>query len=85
MKYKEFIVAVAIQSKKSKVPTDFRFETTRIMIDLNKVIWCKEYFHEATDEFNGDYTDIFVSGQDKQMTLQINYDDFKKLLKSNKA
>ena len=84
MKYKEFIVALAIQSKRSKVPTDFRFETTKIMLDINKVIWCKQYFHEATDEFKHDYTDIFVEGQDKQMTLQISYEEFKKLLKARK-
>tara|TARA_R110002012_G_scaffold3265_1_gene15220 strand:+ start:6286 stop:6543 length:258 start_codon:yes stop_codon:yes gene_type:complete len=85
MRYKEFIVALAIQSKKSKVPTDFRFETTKIMLDLDKVIWCKQYFHEATDEFNDDYTNIFVDGQNDEMTLQVNYDDFKKLLKNNKG
>tara|TARA_R110001592_G_scaffold85153_8_gene251543 strand:+ start:15035 stop:15292 length:258 start_codon:yes stop_codon:yes gene_type:complete len=85
MKYKEFIVALAIQSKKSKVPTDFRFETTKIMLDLNKVIWCKQYFHEATDKFNDDYTNVFIDGQNDEMTIQINYDDFKKILKNNKG
>jgi len=85
MRYKEFIVAIAIQSKHSKVPTDFRFENTKIMIDLDQVVWCKQYFHEATDMFKDDYTDIFINGQNEPITLQINYDDFKKLLKIKKA
>ena len=48
---KEYIAAVEIQSLKSKVPTDFRFEETKICIDLDKVVWFKEYFHVATDKF----------------------------------
>ena len=84
MRYKEFIVAIAIQSKYSKIPTDFRFENTKIMIDLDKVVWCKQYFHEATDEFKNDYTDVFIDGQSEAITLQHNYADFKKLLKIKK-
>ena len=84
MRYKEFIVAIAIQSKHSKIPKDFRFENTKIMIDLDKVVWCKQYFHEATDEFKDDYTDVFIDGQSEAITLQHNYADFKKLLKNKK-
>ena len=47
--------------------------------------WCKQYFHEATDMFKDDYTDVFISGQTEAITLQVNYGDFKKLLKSKKV
>jgi len=82
-KYKEYTVAIAIQSKHSKVPTDFRFENTSIMLDLDQVIWCKQYFHEATDKFKDEYTDILIFGQSKPITLKINYEKFKKQLKQN--
>lgn len=48
---KEYTAAVEIQSLKSKVPTDFRFEETKISVDLTKVVWFKEYFHVATSKF----------------------------------
>lgn len=82
---KEYIAAVAVQSLKSKVPTDFRFEETKISIDLNKVIWFKEYFHRATDKFQRTHTEVLLFGQSEPIILVIGYEDLKKdINKKNK-
>jgi hypothetical protein len=81
MAKKEFTLALAIQSKHSKVPTDFRFENTRITLELDDVSYFKEYFHHATDKHQKDYTDVLLKGSSNPVTLKIGYDDFKELFK----
>lgn len=75
---KEYIAAVEIQSRKSKVPTDFRFEQTKICIDLSKVVWFKEYFHVATDKFQNTHAEVLLFGQSKPIILVIGYEELKK-------
>ena len=70
---KEYIAAVEVQSRKSKVPTDFRFEETKIRIDLNKIVWFKEYFHVATNKFQDSHTEVLLFGQSKPIILVICY------------
>ena len=84
-KMKEYTAAVAIQSLKSKVPTDFRFEETKICIDLSKIVWFKEYFHVATDKFKSTHTEVLLFGQSDPIILVIGYEDLKKdINKKNK-
>lgn len=71
---KEYIAAVEVQSLQSKVPTDFRFEETKIRIDLDKVVWFKEYFHVATDKFQDTHTEVLLFGQNKPIILVIPYE-----------
>lgn len=75
---KEYTAAVEIQSRKSKVPTDFRFEQTKICIDLSKVVWFKEYFHVATDKFQNTHAEVLLFGQIKPIILVIGYEELKK-------
>jgi hypothetical protein len=79
MNFKEFTAAVAVQSLKSKVPTDFRFEETKISIDLDKIVWYKEYWHVGTNKFKTTYTEVYVDGTDKPVILVIGYEDLKKM------
>lgn len=79
MNFKEFTAAVAVQSLKSKVPTDFRFEETKISIDLDKIVWYKEYWHVGTNKFKTTYTEVCVDGTDKPVILVIGYEDLKKM------
>ncbi len=81
---KEYIAAVEIQSLKSKVPTDFRFEETKICIDLDKVVWFKEYFHVATDKFQNTHTEVLLFGQSKPIILVVAYDQLKKEITKRK-
>lgn len=81
MAKKEFTVSVAIQSKQSRVPTDFRFEDTKITLELDDVIYFKEYFHYNTDKFQKEYTDVLLRGLSIPIILKIKYDDFKELFK----
>ena len=74
----EFIIAVEVQSLKSKVPTDFRFEETKIMLNLNSVVWFKEYWHVATDKFQDSHTEVLIQGTSKPITIVIGYEEFKK-------
>lgn len=80
MKYTEFTAAVAIQSLKSKVPTDFRFEYTQISIDLSTVVYFKEYFHVATSEFKNTHIEVLLQNQASPIILVVGYEDFKQLL-----
>lgn len=75
---KEFIATVAVQSKHSKVPTDFRFEKTKVMIDLSRVIFFKEYYHIPTEKFMSTHIEVVVYGQQVPLCLEIGYDDFRK-------
>lgn len=77
-KMKEYIAAVAVQSLQSKVPTDFRFEETKIMLDLERVVWFKEFFHPRTDKFQSTHTEILIFGQSSPIVLVIGYEEFKK-------
>ncbi len=70
--------AVAVQSLQSKVPTDFRFEETKIMLDLERVVWFKEFFHPRTDKFQSTHTEILIFGQSSPIVLVIGYEEFKK-------
>ena len=80
MKYKEFTTAVAVQSLKSKVPTDFRFEDTQISVDLDMIIWFKQYWHAATDKFKDTHTEVCFAGLSSPVILVINYNELKELL-----
>ena len=80
MKYTEFTAAVAIQSLKSKVPTDFRFEYTQISIDLSTVVYFKEYFLVATSEFKNTHIEVLLQNQASPIILVVGYEDFKQLL-----
>lgn len=71
----EYIAAVEVQSRKSKVPTDFRFEETKIRIDLGKIVWFKEYFHIATNKFKNTHTEVLLFGQSKPIILVIGYNE----------
>ena len=62
MNFKEFTAAVAVQSLKSKVPTDFRFEETKISIDLDMIVWYKQYWHIGTDKFKESHTEVCIAG-----------------------
>ena len=75
---KEYNIAVEVQSLKSKVPTDFRFEETKISIDLNKVVWFKQYWHIGTDKFQESHTEVLLFGQSKPIILVIGYEQLKK-------
>jgi len=82
---KEYNIAVEVQSLKSKVPTDFRFEETKISIDLNKVVWFKQYWHVGTDKFQESHTEVLLFGQSKPIILVIGYEQLKKdINKQNK-
>lgn len=82
---KEYNIAVEVQSLKSKVPTDFRFEETKISIDLNKVVWFKQYWHIGTDKFQESHTEVLLFGQSKPIILVIGYEQLKKdINKQNK-
>ncbi len=80
MKYIEFTAAVAIQSLKSKVPTDFRFEETKISVDLDKIIWFKQYWHLGTDKFKETYTEVMFSDNSKPIIFVIGYEELKNIL-----
>ena len=75
---KEYNAAVAVQSLKSKVPTDFRLEVTKISIDLSKVVWFKEYFHIATDKFKDTHTEVLMFGHQNPIILVVGYEQLKK-------
>ena len=71
---KEYNIAVEVQSLKSKVPTDFRFEETKISIDLNKVVWFKQYWHVGTDKFQESHTEVLLFGLPvKSATLYLSF------------
>jgi len=74
---KEYIAAVAVQSLKSKVPTDFRFEETKIMINLDRVSWFKQYWNVATEKFKHTYTEVLIHGQEIPILIVIPYEEFK--------
>lgn len=80
---KEFITTVAVQSKHSKVPTDFRFEKTKVMIDLGKVIFFREYYHPGTEKFMDSHVEVVVHGQQVPLYLEISYIDFKKEMENH--
>ena len=75
---KEYTAAVEIQSLKSKVPTDFRFEETKISVDLTKVVWFKEYFHVATSKFQETHTEVLMYGDQSPIILVVGYQELKK-------
>jgi|TARA_R110002020_G_scaffold17044_16_gene60334 hypothetical protein len=78
MKLKEFTAAVPIQSKTSKIPTDFQFYMTLVTIDLDDIAYFKQYFHPGREAFQDDYTEVLMKGAEKPIVLQIAYKKFKK-------
>tara|TARA_R100000388_G_C7188744_1_gene132431 strand:+ start:232 stop:483 length:252 start_codon:yes stop_codon:yes gene_type:complete len=80
MNFKEFTAAVAVQSLKSKVPTDFRFEETKISIDLDMIVWYKQYWHIGTDKFKESHTEVCIAGINNPVILVIGYEDLKKIM-----
>jgi len=75
---KEYKAAVLVQSLKSKVPTDFRFEETKISLDLDDVVWFKEYFHMSTNKFKSSHTEVLMHGQGTPIVLVVGYEQMKK-------
>jgi hypothetical protein len=80
---KEFITTIAVQSKHSKVPTDFRFEKTKVMIDLSKVIYFREYYHPGTEKFMDTHVEVVVFGQSVPLYLEMSYKEFKKEMENH--
>ena len=77
MRLKEFTAAVPIQSKTSKIPTDFTFGLTLITLDLSDIAFFKQYFHVGREAFQEDYTEVLMKGHHEPIVLKIGYEEFK--------